>query len=47
MVLGAVVEVVQLLLEVVKDLCMTSHVRGQNQDDHVASNLLTVIIKLD
>ena len=35
MVLTAVVKVLQLLLEAVKDLPVAGHVRGQDQDDHV------------
>ena len=34
-VLRAVVEIVQLLLEIVQYLSMSCHVRGQDQNDHV------------
>ena len=34
-VLGAVVEVVQLLLEVIEDLRVPRHVRGEDEDDHI------------
>ena len=43
MVLGAVVEVVQLLLEVVQDLGVTCHVCGEDQDDHIPSDLLMMV----
>ena len=35
MVLRAVVKVVQLLFEILQNLCMTSHIRSKYQDDHV------------
>ena len=35
MVFRAVVKVVQLLFEILQNLCMTSHIRSKYQDDHV------------
>ena len=46
MVLGAVVEVVQLLLEVVQDLGVTRHVSSEDQDDHVAPYFLRTVISI-
>jgi hypothetical protein len=44
MVFRAVVKVVQLLFEILQNLCMTSHIRSKYQDDHVLRMLLYIML---